>query len=97
VAFFRESDLTAQFRLMGQDVTVGAETVKGFFDEPDEELLAQDPAVVIGRDYVVRVPTKAFSSIAIGTEITTGGVTYKVFKFLQTWDGAVRRILCSKV
>lgn len=97
MGFFRESDVPRQFRLMGQDVTVGAETVKGFFDEPDEELLAQDPAVVMGRDYIVQVPTAAFVGISIGVSLVTGGVTYKVWKFLQTGDGAVRRILCSKV
>lgn len=93
MAFFKSSRIDALLARCGQDVTIGATTVKGIVDEQTEQY-ASDPvsSLQIGTK-VIRVKTGALgSALAVGATLTTDGKDYRVQRSMRIDDGALTAI-----
>ena len=93
MAFFRASRIDALLARCGQDVTIGATTVKGVVDAPDEQYASDQTASLLVGTMIVQVKSGAFgSALAEGARLTTDGTNYRVQRFMATGDGALTTI-----
>lgn len=87
------TDIDYILRDCGQAVTVGAVTVYGIVDAPDEILLAQmGVSGQIGRMRTVTLRAGAVPGLTVGTALTTGGASYKVMEVLAVDDGQLVKV-----
>jgi len=90
------SDFRQSLEIAGVPVTVGAVTVKGLLDAPDERMLQGELTEYIGRSRSVLVETGALA-LASGATITVDAITYKILAFEQIDDGVPTRVAIASV
>lgn len=97
MAIIDSAEIDAMLDVVGVDLTYGAETVKAMADEADEEVLDAETAPVSGRAATFLIRTATLPSLVEGQKFTSGGVTFEVVWRRKIDDGALSRILASRV
>lgn len=96
MAIYGTSDLRQALVISGVPVVVGAVTVNGLEDAPDDRMLQGEFAEFIGRSRSVLVETGALALVS-GGAITVDGVAYKILAFEQIDDGGYTRVAIASV
>lgn len=96
MAVYGVSDIRQAMVISGVPVTVGAVTVNGLEDAPDERMTAGEFAGDVARARTVIVETGSLA-LASGASITVNGVGYKVIAFEQLDDGGLTRVALGSV
>lgn len=93
--YFGASDIPGMLEDMGVTLALGGATTKALLDQADEEILNATAAPVTGKAIVFTIQTGALPGLAMGSEVVSEAVTYKVRLLQQIEDGALTRVLCS--
>jgi len=97
---FGDAEIPLLLADLGEDVILGATTVKGLVDEHD--LVASNsfgPAEPIGRELLVTIESKAWTNSGLGTggTVTVRGAARKVAAVILLDDGAYTQVRCARV
>lgn len=90
------ADLDVMMSDLGRPVTFAGVSGNGIVDDSDEELLA-DQAALVGRVIIVRVRTTAFPGLEVGVAGVVDGLAVTVREVIpEPLDAALSRVLCAR-
>lgn len=95
VPYLEEPDIDTMLTAIGQDVSIGGVTTKGFIDRETVEVTDGQGTAVLGTVIKVTVHTGTLPALAVGVEIGVDGSTFIVHDYGQVGDGAMTEILCT--
>lgn len=87
-------NLDVLFADFAVEVTKGSATFKALFDTPDD-LVAS--GLVLSTEYTLTVKTVDVSGVVDGDVLSIDGVSYEVRQIRKIDDGALSRVVVSKV
>lgn len=90
------NDISVLIKDLGVPVSAGGKTARALVDTPDEMMMANGNAPMIGGQIIATLLTGSVP-VANGGSIVIDGVSYRASEVYKLDDGLLTRVVCSKV